>query len=127
VGIVLGVPLFEELFQEKWYEEIPGGLLESFGRMLRNGLRLYVYPLGDKKTGVIYTAQTARVPAEQQKLLEYLIGIKQVRAIGEGDPEVMFTSSYEVREMWLQGNPQWQSMVPAEVLEHDRWKNYANK
>jgi len=122
VGIVLGVPLFEELFQEKWYEEIPGGLLESFGRMLRNGLRLYVYPMAHTGCDIIATARTARVPTEQRKLLEYLLEIKQVREIAEGDSELMNISSYEVREMWRHGDPRWQSLVPPEVLRHGRWK-----
>lgn len=124
VGIVLGVPLFEELFQEKWYEEIPGGLLESFGRMLRNGLRLYVYPMSSGAGGEVLTAQTARVPAEQRKLLEYLMGIGQIREIPEGHQDYMMTSSYEVREMWLHGDSRWENFVPAEVLRHDRWKNF---
>ncbi len=124
VGIVLGVPLFEELFQEKWYEEIPGGLLESFGRMLRHGLRLYVYPMTRSDDGQISTARTARVPAEQKKLLEYLLEIGQVREIAQGDPELMRISSYEVREMWLKGDPTWERWVPSEVLRHSRWKKF---
>ncbi|HBE23305.1 MAG TPA: nicotinate-nucleotide adenylyltransferase, partial [Verrucomicrobiales bacterium] len=122
VGIVMGVPLFEEAFQEKWYEEVPGGLLESFGRMLRNGLRLYVYPMADVGTKEVLSAATARVPEEQKKLLEYLMGIQQIREIPEGDAELMFTSSYEVREMWLRGDPDWEKLVPPEVLRHGRWK-----
>lgn len=122
VGIVLGVPLFEELFQEKWYEEIPGGLLESFGRMLRNGLRLYVYPMARTGCDIIANARTANVPTEQRKLLEYLLEIGQVREIPEGDAALMRISSYEVREMWLHRDPRWQQLVPPEVLRHGRWK-----
>lgn len=126
VGIVLGVPLFEQLFQEKWYEEIPGGLLESFGRMLRNGLRLYVYPMARPGTKDISTARTAGVPTEQKKLLEYLLEIGQVREIPEGDAELMLTSSFEVRAMWLNGNKRWEVMVPAEVLQHGRWNKHCS-
>lgn len=124
VGIVLGVPLLEELFQEKWYEEVPGGLLESFGRMLRNGLRLYVYPMKCHGTGEVITAQTARIPLQQRKLLEYLIEIGQVRAIQEGDPELMKFSSYDVREMWRHHDVRWKKLVPKEVLRHERWMNF---
>jgi hypothetical protein len=54
--------------------------------------------------------------------LEYLLEIGQVREIAEGDAELMNISSYEVREMWLHGDPRWQSLVPPEVLRHGRWK-----
>jgi len=40
----MGVPTLKELFEEKYYEELEGGILESFGRMFKNDLRLYVYP-----------------------------------------------------------------------------------
>jgi len=122
VGIVLAVPLFEELFHPKWYGEVPGGLLEAFGRMLRNGLRLYVYPMSHSQTGEYRTARTANVPAEQKKFLEYLIEVGHVHEIAEGDAELMCVSSHDVREMWLQGNPRWQQLVPPEVLSHERWK-----
>lgn len=121
VGMVLGVFLFEELFQEKWYENIPGGLLETFGRMLRNGLRLYVYPQGDSE-GRLRTAYSAKVPEEQRKFLEYLIGLEQIRETGLGDAKVTFTNSYAVREMRQSGDQGWREMVPKEVLEHPRWK-----
>jgi hypothetical protein len=121
VGMVLGVCLFEELFQEKWYENIPGGLLETFGRMLRNGLRLYVYPQGDGQ-GQLRSASTAAVPAEQKKLLEYLLGIGQIRETAEGDPKYIFTNSYAVRDMCHAGDPAWREMVPPAVLSHPRWK-----
>jgi len=69
VGIVLGLPLFEELFEEKWYADLAGGLLEAFGRLFKNRVRLYVYPGGDAATGKIRTALEAKVTAEQKHLL----------------------------------------------------------
>src|SRR5207245_3117809 len=45
IGIVLGVPSIYELFDEKYYTDLPGGILENFGRLLKNDLKIYVYPL----------------------------------------------------------------------------------
>src|SRR6202046_3696975 len=45
IGIVMGVPSLIELFDEKFYAQLPGGILESFGRLFKNDLRIYVYPL----------------------------------------------------------------------------------
>src|SRR5476649_2885843 len=44
VGIVLGIPNLKELFDEKYYELLEGGILESFGRLFKNDLKLYIYP-----------------------------------------------------------------------------------
>src|SRR5262249_31716259 len=45
IGIVMGVPSVYELFEEKYYTQLPGGTLESFGRLFKNDLKVYVYPL----------------------------------------------------------------------------------
>ena len=37
VGIVLGVPSLHDLFDEANYAQLPGGILESFGRLFKNG------------------------------------------------------------------------------------------
>src|SRR6201987_1441642 len=45
VGIVMGVPSLIDLFDEKNHAQLPGGILESFGRLFKNELKLYVYPV----------------------------------------------------------------------------------
>ena len=45
IGMVMGVPSLIDLFDESYYADLPGGILESFGRLLKNDLRLFVYPM----------------------------------------------------------------------------------
>src|SRR5947209_58738 len=35
IGVVLGLPSVSELFDEKYYADLPGGILENFGRLLK--------------------------------------------------------------------------------------------
>src|SRR5438034_9417765 len=51
IGVVMGLPSVSELFDEKYYAELPGGILENFGRLFKNDLKVYVYPL-DRKSVV---------------------------------------------------------------------------
>ena len=44
LAIVLGIPTLIEIFDEKYYVQLPGGILESFGRLFKYKLRLYVSP-----------------------------------------------------------------------------------
>src|SRR5437763_13940005 len=44
IAIVMGVPSVYELFDEKYYVDLPGGILENFGRLFKNYLKVYVYP-----------------------------------------------------------------------------------
>ncbi|HLS28901.1 MAG TPA: TonB-dependent receptor [Opitutales bacterium] len=45
IGIVMGANNLVEIFDERYYEDLDGGILESFGRLFRNTVRLYVYPM----------------------------------------------------------------------------------
>jgi hypothetical protein len=121
VGIVLGLPLFEELFNERWYGDLDGGLLEAFGRLFRNRVRLYVYPAGDPLTGRIRTAHDARLSAAQRNLLDYLLETGAVQVIEEGLEECIFQTSANIRQMIRSKNPDWRALVPDIVLQRGPW------
>src|ERR1700709_1184503 len=72
IGIVMGVPSLSELFNEKYYTQLPGGILESFGRLFKNDLKLYVYPLKNTTTGELTTIDNLPVATELKKLYGYL-------------------------------------------------------
>src|SRR6201997_4112582 len=73
IGIVLGVPSLYELFDEKYYTQLPGGILENFGRLLKNDLKIYVYPLQRSPTEELQTIHSVKVPDDLQPLYDYLV------------------------------------------------------
>lgn len=122
IGIVLGLPLFQELFNERWCADLEGGLLEAFGRLFKNQVRVYVYPMGDPMTGKVRGVNDARVTPEQKHLLRYLIETKCVRALEEPNQEFLFHTSAEVRNMIHARDANWQSLVPDIVLQQGPWR-----
>lgn len=121
VGIVLGLPLFEELFNERWYVDLGGGLLEAFGRLFKNQVRLYVYPAGDPITAKLRTGAQAKVQPHQQHLLRYLLETSSVRSIPQCLEDCVFVSSATVRQMLRDGDPAWKTFVPEIVLKQGPW------
>jgi hypothetical protein len=57
IGVVLGLPSVSELFDEKYYTQLPGGTLEGFGRLFKNDLKIYVYPLRRQEGDELETHQ----------------------------------------------------------------------
>ncbi|MBV9673301.1 MAG: TonB-dependent receptor [Verrucomicrobia bacterium] len=45
IGVALGINNLLEIFNEKYYENLEGGILESFGRLFKNLIKLYIYPM----------------------------------------------------------------------------------
>ena len=69
----MGAASLRDLFDEKYYAELEGGILESFGRLFKNDLRLYIYPLLDQATGKLVTVDNLEVAPHLQKLYGYLV------------------------------------------------------
>ena len=77
VGVALGVTTLMQIFDDKFYENLPGGILESFGRLFRNDLRLYACPALDQQTGALTTVGDVHVAPHLNHL--YLMYLKYLK------------------------------------------------
>ena len=59
IGVAMGINNLLEIFNEKYYENLEGGILESFGRLFRNAVKLYVYPMRQEAYDRYLTGQPA--------------------------------------------------------------------
>jgi hypothetical protein len=57
IGLPIGLVRLRDVMDEKFYTDLPGGLMESLGQLFKNGAKLYVYPSLDKKTGKLTTVE----------------------------------------------------------------------
>ncbi len=115
VGIVMGVPTLKELFDEKYYAGLDGGILESFGRLFRNDLKLYVYPYQDAKTGAIITAGNLRVASHLQHLYGYLQENNFIQGMKDINEANLSIFSRDLLHRIQTGAPGWEDGVPAQV------------
>ncbi len=117
IGIVLGAPSLIELFEEKYYTQLPGGILESFGRLFKNDLKLYVYPLMDGKTGELTTIENLPVAPELRKLYGYLADRGSFVNLDNFKPEYLSIFSRDVLRKIADGDEAWKEMVPTGVSD----------
>ena len=123
IGIVMGVPTLREIFDEKYYTDLEGGILESFGRMFKNDLKLYVYPLQDQKTGALITAANLRVAPNLWNLYAYLYENRFIEALKDVDEKCLPIFSRSVLSMLKSGDASWEGMVPPEVAQIIKQRN----
>ncbi len=112
IGIVMGVPSLVELFDEKYYSQLPGGILESFGRLFKNDLKLYVYPLRKEEQENMQTISTLEVTPELKPLYAYLAGRGSFVHLDNFKPEYLSIFSRDVLKRIATGDETWESMVP---------------
>src|SRR3954447_15787441 len=117
IGLVMGVPSFIEILNEKYYTKLEGGILEALGRMFKGGLKLYVYPRIDEATGKIVTATQIKVAANLRSLFQYLMDNQYVQEITDYHPEYLRIQPPDVLAKLQSGDSRWEQMVPPEVAD----------
>ena len=117
IGLVMGVPSLIEIFDEKYYLNLEGGILEALGRMFKAGLKLYVYPMIDEKTGKLVTATQIEVAPNLRSLFQYLIDNQYIGEITEYHPEYLRIYPPDALAKLQSGDSRWEHMVPPEVVE----------
>src|SRR5213083_1141163 len=116
IGLVMGVPSLIEIFNEKYYMKLEGGILEALGRMFKGGLKLYVYPMIDEASGKTIAATQIKVAANLRSLFRYLIDNEYVQEITDYHPEYLRIHPSDVLTKLQSGDNSWERMVPPEVV-----------
>ena len=116
IGLVMGVPSLLEIFDEKYYANLEGGILEALGRMFKGALKLFVYPMINEKTGKIMTAHQAKVAPNLQSLFQFLIDNQYIEEITEYHPEYLRIYPPDALAKLQSGDQGWEQMVPPEVV-----------
>jgi hypothetical protein len=114
IGLPLGVPALSEIFQPDYYFDLEGGILESLGRLFKQNVCLYVYPLL-KPDGSIVTAENFEVPHTIRHLYAHLLENGFIRSMKNTRPEFLSIRSKDVLAKIRAGDASWQQMVPPEV------------
>ena len=115
IGIVMGVPTLREVFEEKYYADLDGGILESFGRLFKNDLTLYVYPLRDAKTGTLIKASNLEVSPNLRYLYAHLIENRFIQDLRGYDETCLPIFSRDVLRKIREQDSTWEEMVPPQV------------
>jgi hypothetical protein len=124
IGVVMGLPSVSELFDEKYYAQLPGGTLESFGRLFKNDLKVYVYPLQRHAGDELQTIHTLKVEPELQPLYNYLVGRGSFVQLDNFNPKYLPIFSRDVLKRIASGDESWDEMVPPQVAEIIRQRGF---
>jgi hypothetical protein len=117
IGLVMGVPSLHEIFDEKYYLNLEGGILEALGRMFKHGLKLYVYPMISEKTGKLITATQTEVAPNLRSLFQYLIDNRYIEEITDYQKDFLRIYPAVVLAKLKAGDKNWEEMVPPEVAQ----------
>ena len=119
IGIILGIINLEWIFDEKYYQNLKGGILESFATLFSRNVKLYVYPAFRFDTNELFTCEKFHwvLPPTQVDLFEYLIANNKLEDITDYNESLLGVTSDEVLAMIKSGQDGWEDKVPAIAVE----------
>ena len=115
MGLIMGVNNLEDVFDEKYYRHLNGGVLEAFGILFHRDLKIYVYPSRATPNSEIMTSTSMPVHPRLKPLYDYLLFNKRLVDIENFDRNVLHIFSKQVLDMIKAGKPGWENMVPPYV------------
>lgn len=149
IAVTMGVNNLLEICNEKYYDHLEGGILESFGRLFRHGVRLYIYPMrrsvfeqyltespwsqpdtdpharaDSYEAGTLITARNLQVPENLRNLYQHLLENRYLECITGYDPEILTIVSRDVLHKIQADRPGWEDDVPERVASLIRERGF---
>jgi hypothetical protein len=136
IGVAMGINNLLEVFNEKYYENLEGGILESFGRLFRNAVKLYIYPMREAAyeryiveargagaslksfaPNILITAKNVRIADHLASLYAYLLENRCIDSIVGFDTNILDIFSRDALKKIKDNNRLWEKMVPIPVAD----------
>jgi len=123
MGLIMGVTNLHELFDNKYYRDLKGGILEAFGILYSSDLKLYVYPSQPNPDDPIETSKDFKIHPRFQPLYDFLVFNRRIKDIETYDPEILQIFSRDVLKKIRNGESGWEDCLPAYVDQMIRDKH----
>ena len=116
MGLAMGINNLIDIFDEKYYRHLSGGILEAFGKLFYKDLKVYLYPmLNENKT--MTTSDDLKVHPRMKELYKYFKFNGKLVDIKNYDPEILNIFSRTVLKMISKDEEGWEKMLPEGVAD----------
>jgi hypothetical protein len=113
IALVAGIPTLSAIFDEKYYGELEGGILEGLGRLFRGQVKLFAYPTVSTATGELQTADKISVVPTLEHLYSHLFHNGFIEPVQQFRVEQLQISPGDVLKKMQSGDATWADFVPA--------------
>lgn len=116
-ALTIGVNSIYEIFNDIHYKELKGGLFEGLGRLFKNNLKIYLYPIL-LEDGTIVNSKNLKLENDEiQPIYEYFVNKEQIIDIENYELNNLKIFSHHVLEKIINNDNSWKELVPEEVAE----------
>ena len=116
MGLAMGVNNLVDIFDEKYYRHLSGGILEAFGKLFYRDLKVFLYPMKEED-GTLITSNNLKVHPRMKELYKFFKFNGKVMDIEEFIPENLDIFSRQILQMINRGEAGWEALLPAGIPE----------
>ena len=116
MGLSMGVSNLVDVFDEKYYRHLSGGILEAFGKLFFKDLRVYLYPMLEKD-GNLITSDNLKVHPRMKELYKFFKYNGKVVDITDYDKANLTIFSREVLKMISKGEKGWEKLLTKGIAD----------
>jgi hypothetical protein len=130
MALAMGVYNLIQIFDERYYRHLSGGILEAFGKLFFKDLKVYLYPLKDHKTGEFITSENLKVHPRMKELYKFFKYNGKMLDIKDFDPKILDILSRTVFKMISSGEDGWEEMLPkgiSDIIKNQRLFGYSKR
>ena len=130
MALAMGVYNLVQIFDEKYYRHLSGGILEAFGKLFFKDLKVYLYPLKDQESGDFITSETLKVHPRMKELYKFFKYNGKMLDIKDYDPEILEIFSRKVLKMIGDCEEGWEEMLPEgvpDIIKEHRLFGYSRR
>lgn len=124
MALAMGVNNLIDIFDEKYYRHLSGGILEAFGKLFFKDLKVYLYPFKDPNTEELTTSETLKVHPRMKELYKFFKYNGKLQDITDYDPNIMGVFSREVLHNIQHGENGWEEHLPELIPDMIKENNF---
>jgi len=117
MGLIIGVDNLLEMFDESYYRNLNGGIMEAFGIIFKRDIKIYLYPFKPSDSIELQNSKNIAIHPRIKPIYNYLYSNGRIIDLNY-DLEVLHIFSREVLKLINSCNEgSWEHMVPEGVAE----------
>lgn len=117
IGLGMGVNNLLEVFNANYYENLPGGIMEAFGKLFKKNVMVYLYPFLDKDTNELLTSENLKVSENLKELYKFFKFNQRIKDVENFNPAFLNIYSRKVLELIGKSEEGWENQVPPGVAK----------
>jgi hypothetical protein len=113
IVLTMGVDNLIQVFEENYYKDLKGGILEAFGNLFSKNVTILLYPM--LKNDKLINSNNLQVDKKMKNLYKFFKDSEKILDIKDYNKKLLKIFSWKVLEMIKTGDDAWENDIPENV------------